>query len=64
MRWMRNVNLPFLRRGALAVVLGVSAAAPAWAQYKPYFSSVREVVSFHVNADASSVMVMEITRKV
>ena len=64
MRWMRNVNLPFWQRFALAVVMGASAATPAWAQYKPYFSSVREVVSFHVNADASSVMVMEITRKV
>ena len=64
MRWMRNVNLPFWQRFALAVVMGASATAPAWAQYKPYFSSVREVVSFHVNADASSVMVMEITRKV
>ncbi len=64
MRWMRNVNLPAWSRWALGLVLGVSAAAPAWAQYKPYFSSVREVVSFHVNADASSVMVMEITRKI
>ena len=45
MRWMRNVNLPFWQRFALAVVLGVTAAAPAWAQYKPYFSSVREVVT-------------------
>jgi len=33
------------QRCALAVVLGASAAAPAWAQYKPYFSSVREVVT-------------------
>jgi len=45
MRWMRNVNLPFWQRCAMAVVLGVSATAPAWAQYKPYFSSVREVVT-------------------
>lgn len=45
MRWIRIINLPFWQRCALAVVLGVSAAAPAWAQYKPYFSSVREVVT-------------------
>jgi len=45
MRWIRIINLPFWRYGALAVVLGASAAAPAWAQYKPYFSSVLEVVT-------------------
>ena len=45
MRWMRIINLPFWQRCALAVVMGASATAPAWAQYKPYFSSVREVVA-------------------
>jgi len=37
---------------------------PVAAQYLPSYSSVREVISIHVNKDGSSSSVMEIKRKV
>ena len=42
------------------VLLGLPVAA----QYRPSFSSVREVTSIHVNKDGSSVTLMEVQRKI
>ena len=42
------------------VLLGLPVAA----QYRPSFSSVREITSIHVNKDGSSVTTTEVQRKI
>ena len=52
---------PFLKPLLIALVL---FGLPVAAQYRPSFSSVREVTSIHVNKDGSSVTLTEVQRKI
>ena len=52
---------PFVKPLLIALVL---LGLPVAAQYRPSFSSVREVTSIHVNKDGSSVTLMEVQRKI
>jgi hypothetical protein len=58
---MPNTLNPLVKPLLIALVL---FGLPVAAQYRPSFSSVREVTSIHVNKDGSSVTLTEVQRKI